>query len=394
MNTDVAPVILIVEDERIVAMDLQQTLCGMGYDAFAIASSADEAIKLASERRPSLVLMDIRIKGERDGIETAEILKDRFNVPLVYLTAHADEGMIERAKKTEPYGYLLKPVKPDELRSTIEIVFYRLAMEDARKIAWDLELEKRALEESSRLKDELFANMTHELRTPLNAIVGFAQLMRDGAGGAMTEDQEEFLNEILAAGRRLLNMLTDALDLANIEAGKFDLHPESVDLPKAVQDTIEMLRQPLEEKAHRLKVRIDPVCARVVNDPTMLKHILRGYLSNAIKFTPQGGNVTISAAPEEPGFFRIEVVDTGIGIEADSVRRLFVAFQQLERGSAKNFEGAGLSLALVKRISEAQGGRVGVESVPGKGSTFFAVLPLTLDVQARSPSQSGSLVST
>lgn len=117
--------ILIVEDERIVARDIQQTLKDLGYDAFAIASSSEEAIARASERCPDLVLMDIRIKGKEDGIETAEILKARFGVPIVYLTAHADEGTIDRAKKTEPYGYLLKPLKSAELRSVVAVSLYK-----------------------------------------------------------------------------------------------------------------------------------------------------------------------------------------------------------------------------------------------------------------------------
>src|SRR5881396_3203085 len=129
MLTDRARSVLIVEDERIVAKDLQQTLAGMGYDAFGIASSAEEAVARASERCPDVVLMDIRIKGRRDGIETAEILRQRFRVPVVYLTALADDGTIDRAKKTEPYGYLLKPVKPAELRSAIELSLYKHEME-------------------------------------------------------------------------------------------------------------------------------------------------------------------------------------------------------------------------------------------------------------------------
>jgi PAS domain S-box-containing protein len=124
-----APSVLIVEDERIVAKDIQQTLKELGYDAFAIASSAEEAIARASERCPDIVLMDIRIKGRCDGIETAEILKTKFAVPVVYLTAHADEGTIARAKKTEPHGYLLKPVKSAELRGVIEVSLYKHEME-------------------------------------------------------------------------------------------------------------------------------------------------------------------------------------------------------------------------------------------------------------------------
>src|SRR5213592_1163235 len=129
MEADRTRSVMVVEDERIVAKDLQQALAGMGYDAFAIAASAEEALARASERCPDVVLMDIRIKGGRDGVETAEILRQRFHVPVVYLTAHADDGTIDRAKKTEPYGYLLKPVKPAELRSAIELSLYKHEME-------------------------------------------------------------------------------------------------------------------------------------------------------------------------------------------------------------------------------------------------------------------------
>ena len=112
--------VLVVEDESIVAHDLQQTLSGLGYDAFGIAASADEALARASERRPDIALVDVRIKGKTDGIKAAQALQERFGVPVVYLTAHADDATLERAKQTRPYGYLLKPVKPAELKSAIE----------------------------------------------------------------------------------------------------------------------------------------------------------------------------------------------------------------------------------------------------------------------------------
>jgi PAS domain S-box-containing protein len=133
------PAILIVEDERIVAKDLQRTLADMGYDAFAIAASAEEAVAHASAKCPDVVLVDIRIKGEEDGIRTAEILKKKFQVIVIFLTAYADEAMIDRAKKTEPHGYLLKPVKDAELHSMIEISLYKLELEKAREKLRDSE---------------------------------------------------------------------------------------------------------------------------------------------------------------------------------------------------------------------------------------------------------------
>lgn len=133
MNGHLRPAILIVEDERIFAKDLQRSLADMGYDPFAIASSAEEAVACASLRRPDVVLVDIRIKGQEDGIQTAEILKKKFNVIIIFLTAHADEAMIDRAKRTEPHGYLVKPVKDAELRSMIEISLYKVELERARE---------------------------------------------------------------------------------------------------------------------------------------------------------------------------------------------------------------------------------------------------------------------
>jgi diguanylate cyclase len=139
------PVILLVEDEAIVASDVQQSLIEMGYDAFGIADSAETAIECAARKRPDIVLMDIRIKGKLDGIQTAEILKEKFHSAVIYLTAHADEATIQRAKKTEPYGYLLKPVKTAELRSMIETTLYRRERDDARENAAQLGSRVRAL---------------------------------------------------------------------------------------------------------------------------------------------------------------------------------------------------------------------------------------------------------
>jgi diguanylate cyclase (GGDEF)-like protein/PAS domain S-box-containing protein len=155
--------ILLVEDEGIVATDLQQTLCDMGYDAFAVASSADDAIACASAKCPDLVLVDIRIKGRYDGIQAAEILKEKFHCAVIYLTAHADEAMIERAKRTEPYGYLLKPVKTAELRSMIEIALFRQESERSRKKAAQLESK---LAESAR--ELLLSNSKLRALTDLN----------------------------------------------------------------------------------------------------------------------------------------------------------------------------------------------------------------------------------
>jgi PAS domain S-box-containing protein len=247
--------------------------------------------------------------------------------------------------------------------------------EAARLRSVKLEEENRRVQDANRLKSEFLANMSHELRTPLNAIIGFAELMHDGKLGPVSPLHEECLDDILTSSRHLLQLINDVLDLSKVEAGKMDFRPESVDVSKVVGEVRDILRGLAARKRIEIAAEVDPGLGTVVVDPGKLKQVLYNYLSNALKFTPDGGRVAIRASGEDADQFRLEVEDSGIGIRAEDVSRLFVEFQQLDASVAKAYPGTGLGLALTKRIVEAQGGQVGVRSTPGKGSLFFAVLP-------------------
>jgi len=237
------------------------------------------------------------------------------------------------------------------------------------------ELRRRSLQEASRLKSEFLANMSHELRTPLNAIIGFAELMHDGKVGPVAPDQKEYLGDILTSSRHLLGLINDVLDLSKIEAGKMEFLPEPVNLGKIAAEVRDILRSLAASRRIAIAIEVEPGAGEAVADPAKLKQVLYNYLSNALKFTPEDGRVTVRIAPEGGEHFRLEVEDTGIGIRPEDLGRLFVEFQQLDVGAAKKYGGTGLGLALTRRIVEAQGGRVGVDSTPGRGSRFFAVLP-------------------
>ena len=252
---------------------------------------------------------------------------------------------------------------------------------DLKSLEERLRLQNLGLEEqnryariASRMKSEFLANMSHELRTPLNGVIGFSELMHDGRLGAVTPRQQEFLQRTLNSARHLLRLINDVLDLSKIEAGRIDFQPEPLSVPLLVREVIEVLSRMASDKSIRVETDLaDP--GPVTADAARLKQVLYNYLSNALKFTGEGGRVIVRLRPEGDGEFRLEVSDTGIGIRPEDLDRLFVEFQQLDAGTAKRYEGTGLGLALTKRIVEAQGGRVAAQSVPGQGSTFSAVLP-------------------
>jgi signal transduction histidine kinase len=177
-----------------------------------------------------------------------------------------------------------------------------------------------------------------------------------------------------SSAQHLLQLINDILDLAKVESGKIDFQPEPVDLSTVVGEVAAIIGGLVSKRRIQLAVTVDPTLGRVFLDPMRLKQVLYNYLSNAIKFTPEGGRVALRVRAEGD-WFRIEVEDTGIGIKPEEEHRLFIEFQQLDASTAKRFAGSGLGLALTKRLVEAQGGTVGVRSVFGSGSTFFATLP-------------------
>ncbi len=232
-----------------------------------------------------------------------------------------------------------------------------------------------AARSSTVAKSRFLASVSHELRTPLNGIIGFSEMMHDGRLGPISDSHKECLSDILSSAHHLLHLINDILDLSKVEAGKTEFRPESCDVGKLVREVRDVIWPLAEKKRLSLTLDLAPDTEAFL-DASRFKQVVYNYLSNAVKFTSQDGQIWVRLMPEDEASFRLEVEDNGIGIPPDEIPLLFQEFQQApDRRKAE--QGTGLGLALTRHIVEAQGGTVGVRSEEGQGSIFWAVLPLT-----------------
>jgi len=238
---------------------------------------------------------------------------------------------------------------------------------------------EQSLQEANRMKSEFLANMSHELRTPLNGIIGFTEFLVDEKPGPLRPKQKEYLGDVLNSARHLLQLINDVLDLAKVEAGKMELHPEIFPVHQAVEEVVAVIKGIANKRRIAVGIEIEPEVDAVMLDQHKFKQVLYNLLSNAVKFSNEGGQVDVHIRRRDLHQLEVRVCDTGIGIKAEDIKRLFTEFEQLDSGTARRFEGTGLGLALTKKIIEFQGGSISVESELGQGSTFIVVLPAMME---------------
>jgi signal transduction histidine kinase len=248
-----------------------------------------------------------------------------------------------------------------------------LAIQNARLFR-EIEDKSRQIEAANRHKSEFLANMSHELRTPLNAIIGFSEVLGERLFGELNEKQAEYTQDILTSGQHLLSLINEILDLSKVEAGRMELETASFDLPLAIDNARTFIRERATKHGITVDVDIDQRLGDYVGDERKIKQILLNLLSNAVKFTPEGGRIKIDARKSD-GAVEISVSDTGIGIAPEDLPKIFEEFRQVGSDYAHKSEGTGLGLTLAKRFVELHGGRIWVQSQPGKGSTFTFTLP-------------------
>jgi signal transduction histidine kinase len=243
---------------------------------------------------------------------------------------------------------------------------------DVNRMNDELARTYRELETASRHKSDFLATMSHELRTPLNAIIGFSEVLREQMFGELNARQLAYVDDVLAAGKHLLELINDVLDLAKIEAGRMELALSDVAIPELLRSAVSMHAEAADRAGIALGLTTDPGEIRIAADERRLRQIVFNLLSNAVKFTPADGRVDVSARLDD-GCVEIAVADTGPGIPAEDIEMIFEEFEQTADG--KQAEGTGLGLPLSRKLVELHGGRLWVESEIGRGSTFRFTLP-------------------
>ncbi|MDY7028903.1 MAG: ATP-binding protein [Spirochaetota bacterium] len=379
------PHILLVEDESIVAMDMSRRLISLGYPSVEYVATGEAAVAYAVEHKPDLILMDIHLKGKMDGIQAAELIRRQNDIPLIYITAYADEKTFARAKETEPYGFIMKPFQEREVRSSIEIALYK------HTIQKELLQAKIDAEQANNAKSRFLTMMSHELRTPLNSILGMTQLAMESKSPA---EQLEYIKIAHQEGRNLLSLINTIIDYAQMESGQTVYKNEDFHLDRVAEEIMEIYREGAESRHIEFSLNLEkdgPL--HLHGDTGKIKQIFMNIIGNAVKFTARGSVAvrirTRSNELDDTVQLYAEIEDTGCGIPVKEQTEIFSAFRQGDNSYTRMYGGVGLGLTAVKQMVDTLGGSIEFESAPDVGTVFRIYLVLRRALGIRSGSGRG-----
>jgi len=389
--------VCVVEDDRLELLGLRTHLMELGFAVVLETDRSEGTLDLLEKIPTDLVLIDIGLSDSTDGIDLASKIKERFGLPIIFVTGQTDTAIIQRAQTCEPYGYIVKPFSPAVLEATLTTA---LNLHELRRRSdlleaqlWDKEqklLEAvQVAERASQAKSEFLSSMSHELRTPLNAILGFGQLLDMDTTGELNSTQKSYIQEIRANGQLLLQLIGDILDLSKIEAGKIDITKKPLDLNALLSGIPETLWSLLDKQGVTMELSLEPKLGILEADEMRLRQILYNLLSNAIKFTEPGKKVGLEAHAQGNRAV-LTVWDQGIGIAEEDRERIFKPFEQVQRPEALA-QGTGLGLTITKHLVELHGGTLELQSRVGQGSRFTVILPGRREDRRKGPSAVSSI---
>ena len=382
--------ILVVEDEGVVALDLEHQLKELGYMVPAVVATGEDALRLVATTSPDIVLMDIRLAGDMDGIEAAVQVRAQFSTPVIFLTAHADDKTLDRAKRTQPTGYLIKPFGETELKTTIEIALVRHQLEQqerayTQRLQHEIEARQRVEAALAHERDQLqhyvaelearnedldaFAHtVAHDLKNPLNIILGYTKLLAEDYATMPAEQLYADLGAIAQSAKKMSELIDELLLLACVRHTDVERHP--LDMANIVSGALQRLTEVIE--AHQAEIVLPATWPLATGYAAWVEEVWVNYLCNAIKHGGQPPRVTLDATFQADDMVCFWIRDSGPGLTPEEQTRLFLPFTQRIPWQAN---GHGLGLSIVRCIVETLGGQVGVKSQGGQGSAFFFTLP-------------------
>ncbi|MGE5657931.1 MAG: ATP-binding protein [Actinomycetota bacterium] len=362
-----APNILIVEDEWIIALDIKRHLNKLGYQVAGIANCAEKALELVVKTKPDLVLMDIYLQGEKNGIEVAEIMRQQLPIPIVFLTAHADDATVKQAASTHPQGYIVKPFEERDLSVAIQIALANHQAEQA--IHHALENQMRLNE----LKSQFVSMVSHEFRNPLNSLLLIIGVLEQQS--SVTPDKQfTYVQRAKMVIKDMAHLIDNVLVVGEVEREQFQCQPSPIDVLWFCSSLLKDLkaRPHIENNLVLVIEGLNETESSFYElDPQLLRHILTNLLENAVKYSPARSEVTLRLN-FEPKFVQFQIQDRGIGLTKQDQEKLFTPFY---RGSnVGKIRGTGLGLSIVKKCVDAHGGKISVESEVGFGTLFTVTL--------------------
>jgi signal transduction histidine kinase len=369
------PNILVVDDVPANLKLLDDILKSEGYKTRPVLSG-ELALRAAEKEKPDLVLLDIMMP-DIDGFEVCRRLKenpDLKDIPVIFISAIGETANVVTAFNYGGVDYINKPFQAEEVIARVKThLKLRFQSQELLELNERLKQQTKELEELNATKDKFFTIIAHDLKSPFNSIMGFSEMLVEQVRDKTYDGIEQYANIILDSSQRALDLLMNLMDWARSQTGKMEFIPEYFELVNFIKDITSLFEDIAGQKSIIIKKDL-PLNAPVFADHAMISTVIRNLISNAIKFTKPGGEITISAI-EKPDQLIIMVKDSGIGISNDRIEKLFRLDETYSTPGTKDEKGTGLGLILCKEFIEKHGGKIWVESTPGEGSIFIFTIP-------------------